>query len=116
VVDFGLSKTLVPVTVHGQVRFCAAAASRMLPAARLRLGHGLLQHLEDTYKMTGETGSYRYMAPEVFRHEPYNLKASALFESTCLTGCYRHAAIANHFLCHPAGGRVLLCHDLLPAV
>ena len=22
--------------------------------------------------MTGETGSYRYMAPEVFRHEPYN--------------------------------------------
>lgn len=21
--------------------------------------------------MTGETGSYRYMAPEVFRHEPY---------------------------------------------
>jgi hypothetical protein len=27
-----------------------------------------------TYKLTGETGSYRYMAPEVFRHEPYNLK------------------------------------------
>jgi serine/threonine protein kinase len=26
------------------------------------------------YKLTGETGSYRYMAPEVFRHEPYNLK------------------------------------------
>lgn len=24
--------------------------------------------------MTGETGSYRYMAPEVFRHEPYNNK------------------------------------------
>jgi len=23
------------------------------------------------YVMTGETGSYRYMAPEVFRHEPY---------------------------------------------
>ena len=27
------------------------------------------------YKLTGETGSYRYMAPEVFRHEPYNTKA-----------------------------------------
>ena len=27
-----------------------------------------------TYKLTGETGSYRYMAPEVFRHEPYNAK------------------------------------------
>jgi len=24
--------------------------------------------------MTGETGSYRYMAPEVFRHESYNEK------------------------------------------
>jgi len=24
--------------------------------------------------MTGETGSYRYMAPEVFRHEPYSEK------------------------------------------
>jgi len=23
------------------------------------------------YKMTGETGSYRFMAPEVYRHEPY---------------------------------------------
>ena len=27
--------------------------------------------LRDKYKMTGETGSYRYMAPEVFRHEAY---------------------------------------------
>ncbi|GMH42437.1 hypothetical protein BSKO_10356 [Bryopsis sp. KO-2023] len=27
-----------------------------------------------SYKMTGETGSYRYMAPEVFRHETYNEK------------------------------------------
>lgn len=26
------------------------------------------------YKMTGETGSYRYMAPEVLRHESYNSK------------------------------------------
>jgi len=30
--------------------------------------------LNPAYKMTGETGSYRYMAPEVFRHEPYNNK------------------------------------------
>lgn len=27
---------------------------------------------QDTYLMTGETGSYRFMAPEVFRHEVYN--------------------------------------------
>ena len=26
----------------------------------------------DQFQMTGETGSYRYMAPEVFRHEEYN--------------------------------------------
>lgn len=30
--------------------------------------------LESKFKLTGETGSYRYMAPEVFRHEPYNFK------------------------------------------
>ncbi|KAG1673263.1 hypothetical protein FOA52_002543 [Chlamydomonas sp. UWO 241] len=27
-----------------------------------------------SYKLTGETGSYRFMAPEVFRHEQYNNK------------------------------------------
>lgn len=27
------------------------------------------------FNYTGETGTYRYMAPEVFRHEPYNGKA-----------------------------------------
>jgi len=44
--DFGLSRTL-------QVR------------------NKLPQHMNAVYKLTGETGSYRYMAPEVFRHEPY---------------------------------------------
>ncbi|XP_042483420.1 integrin-linked protein kinase 1-like isoform X1 [Macadamia integrifolia] len=28
----------------------------------------------DVYKMTGETGSYRYMAPEVFKHRKYDKK------------------------------------------
>ena len=28
----------------------------------------------DKYVMTGETGSYRYMAPEVYRHEAYTEK------------------------------------------
>ncbi|MEW5309905.1 MAG: hypothetical protein WDW38_001748 [Sanguina aurantia] len=51
VADFGLSKSLVPVGKHDQI-----------------------MDLNTTYKLTGETGSYRYMAPEVFRHEPYNLK------------------------------------------
>ena len=28
----------------------------------------------EAYNLTGGTGSYRYMAPEVFRHEPYSSK------------------------------------------
>ena len=48
--DFGLSKSL-PVNKHA--------------------GYDL----DSKFKLTGETGSYRYMAPEVFRHEPYNFKA-----------------------------------------
>lgn len=47
--DFGLSKSL-PVNKHA--------------------GYDL----DSKFKLTGETGSYRYMAPEVFRHEPYNYK------------------------------------------
>ncbi|KAG8099290.1 hypothetical protein GUJ93_ZPchr0013g36090 [Zizania palustris] len=31
-------------------------------------------HANDVYKMTGETGSYRYMAPEVFKHRKYDKK------------------------------------------
>ena len=27
----------------------------------------------DTYKLTGGTGSYRYMAPEVYLHQPYDI-------------------------------------------
>uniref|UniRef100_A0A6V7QRX8 non-specific serine/threonine protein kinase n=1 Tax=Ananas comosus var. bracteatus TaxID=296719 RepID=A0A6V7QRX8_ANACO len=33
-----------------------------------------VQHSNDVYKMTGETGSYRYMAPEVFKHRKYDKK------------------------------------------
>lgn len=50
--DFGLSKSL-PVNKHA--------------------GYDL----DSKFKLTGETGSYRYMAPEVFRHEPYNYKVRA---------------------------------------
>ena len=32
------------------------------------------KNLHDVYKLTGETGSYRYMAPEVFEHHSYNTK------------------------------------------
>lgn len=46
--DFGLSKTL-PINKHAEIGY-----------------------LDSKFRLTGETGSYRYMAPEVFRHEPYN--------------------------------------------
>ena len=49
--DFGLSKTL-PFNKHANY------------------------DLDSKFKLTGETGSYRYMAPEVFRHEPYNYKVT----------------------------------------
>jgi len=35
----------------------------------------------EVYNYTGETGTYRYMAPEVFRHEPYNAKVSGEHQS-----------------------------------
>ncbi|KAF3659915.1 putative transmembrane emp24 domain-containing protein p24delta7-like [Capsicum annuum] len=33
-----------------------------------------VQNSHDVYKMTGETGSYQYMAPEVFKHRKYDKK------------------------------------------
>ncbi|CAL0331235.1 unnamed protein product [Lupinus luteus] len=33
-----------------------------------------VQSSHDVYRMTGETGSYRYMAPEVFKHRRYDKK------------------------------------------
>ncbi|MED6210226.1 hypothetical protein PIB30_062167 [Stylosanthes scabra] len=33
-----------------------------------------VKNAHDVYKMTGETGSYRYMAPEVFKHRRYDKK------------------------------------------
>ncbi|KAL1828835.1 hypothetical protein DCAR_0208097 [Daucus carota subsp. sativus] len=33
-----------------------------------------VKNSHDVYKMTGETGSYRYMAPEVFKHRKYDKK------------------------------------------
>ncbi|KAE8732932.1 Emp24/gp25L/p24 family/GOLD family protein [Hibiscus syriacus] len=33
-----------------------------------------VQNCHDVYKMTGETGSYHYMAPELFKHRKYDKK------------------------------------------
>ena len=55
--DFGLSKTL-PVNKHAGF------------------------DLDSRFKLTGETGSYRFMAREVFVHEAYNNKARAAMPCT----------------------------------
>ena len=42
----------------------------------------------DKYKMTGETGSYRYMAPEVFQHLPYGAPVDVYALSMIAYQCY----------------------------
>jgi len=61
IADFGLSKTMPTREIKGD-----------------------LHSTSDKYKMTGETGTYRYMAPEVFRHEPYDTKVDVYAFSMCL--------------------------------
>ena len=39
--------------------------------------------MDERYVMTGETGSYRYMAPEVFRHEQYSEKVD-IYSLACV--------------------------------
>ena len=63
--DFGLSKSL-PVNKHASY------------------------DLDATFRLTGETGSYRYMAPEVFRHEPYNYKVDVYSFSMIAYQLFEH--------------------------
>lgn len=49
-----------------RAQVCDFGLSRLLPRT------GAVS--DDAYRMTGETGSYVYMAPEVYKHESYNLK------------------------------------------
>lgn len=81
IADFGLSKTLVN---------CPGPKKPDVPLAGMSKDDaiGLSKHgaegyiISQTFNLTGETGSYRYMAPEVFKHETYNHKV--LFRSSCL--------------------------------
>jgi serine/threonine protein kinase len=49
--------------VRGDVKIFDFGLSRQLPSEKLEGG---------TYKMTGDTGSPRYMAPEIALEQPYN--------------------------------------------
>lgn len=53
---------------HGTVKLADFGLSKTLPVNR----HADFGYMDSKFRLTGETGSYRYMAPEVFRHEPYN--------------------------------------------
>ncbi|KAH8052200.1 protein kinase [Aureococcus anophagefferens] len=48
----------------GRVKLADFGLGRLFPGS----------NANDMYTMTGTTGTYRYMAPEVFREEPYSLK------------------------------------------
>ncbi|EFJ50688.1 hypothetical protein VOLCADRAFT_88470 [Volvox carteri f. nagariensis] len=90
IADFGLSKSLKltkPKRHRGSLDTTpdnSVLNGRNNPSSNNGGGGGMLGtpkgsvHEGDkaatSYKLTGETGSYRYMAPEVFRHEPYNNK------------------------------------------
>eukprot|EP00877_Chromochloris_zofingiensis_P001047 jgi/Chrzof1/10943/Cz05g18050.t1 len=85
IADFGLSKSLKIKKQEPEL----SEAKCKAPAGPTP--NGTAPTHTPSYKLTGETGSYRYMAPEVFRHELYNHKvdqyafamiAFQLFEGT----------------------------------
>mmetsp|Transcript_18868 Transcript_18868/g.40627 ORF Transcript_18868/g.40627 Transcript_18868/m.40627 type:complete len:504 (+) Transcript_18868:214-1725(+) len=83
IADFGLSKSLklAKRQKHFRQSMDASIASvdsggkgGNYSAHNDASNHLQVQGKSPSYKLTGETGSYRYMAPEVFRHEQYNNK------------------------------------------
>lgn len=52
-------------------------------------------NVHDVYKLTGETGSYRYMAPEVFLKEDYNTKVDVFSFAMVLYEMFEGAAPFN---------------------
>jgi serine/threonine protein kinase len=91
--DFGLSKSLKlgrsevdastgsNASGHGKDAGSAAVNGQATPSGPPSSVSGVRvadsassKRKVDSYKLTGETGSYRYMAPEVFRHDLYNHK------------------------------------------
>lgn len=56
----------VGIDYRGYVKLIDFGLAKILPPHNID---------KDTFKMTGNTGSVRYMAPEIARGDPYNLKA-----------------------------------------
>uniref|UniRef100_A0A7S0VEK4 Protein kinase domain-containing protein n=1 Tax=Polytomella parva TaxID=51329 RepID=A0A7S0VEK4_9CHLO len=88
IADFGLSKSLkLAKPRRGGSTFNSSIGNRSMegltPDSSVQKNgdssiisgiSGGSQAFTPSYKLTGETGSYRFMAPEVFRHELYNNK------------------------------------------
>lgn len=70
-----INHSMVQGELAGQT--LAALPSRQV-AELSQHGSKMGQMLSETFALTAETGSYRYMAPEVFRHEAYNHKVAPL--------------------------------------
>lgn len=81
VADFGLSRitTLMQAILSpassGAIQTDSPSVNRTDSALSTEARARSENTNKEVYNYTGETGTYRYMAPEVFRHEPYNGKA-----------------------------------------
>eukprot|EP00516_Mucochytrium_quahogii_P001350 CAMPEP_0203761766 /NCGR_PEP_ID=MMETSP0098-20131031/14788_1 /ASSEMBLY_ACC=CAM_ASM_000208 /TAXON_ID=96639 /ORGANISM=" , Strain NY0313808BC1" /LENGTH=542 /DNA_ID=CAMNT_0050655899 /DNA_START=421 /DNA_END=2049 /DNA_ORIENTATION=- len=66
IVHRDLKPSNILLTADGNVRITDFGLSKFIPSKNKKMN--------DRFTMTGETGSYRFMAPEVFKHEQYNEK------------------------------------------
>jgi serine/threonine protein kinase len=75
---------------------------------------------DGTYKLTGYTGSIRYMAPEVFQEKPYNMTCDAvsfgsMYDPTFSSDSFSHTPslclvfICSHVLANACIGEALSC-------
>eukprot|EP00210_Caulerpa_lentillifera_P009225 g8794.t1 len=72
IADFGLSRSISTRLYRRHAKSTLGTPSEGTLETKI-LEEGI-DGVTGGYKMTGETGSYRYMAPEVFKHEKYNEK------------------------------------------